>query len=129
MITDKNSFKISINGGSTYTNMAEYLTEVETSYNKLWSNDTGRNLAGKTSGTLIGIFPKFILHFRPLTQTELHTLAPILDSATQKIQYHDDDSGTTKTIDTYSGDWSVSNKHINENEAFNCSFIAREKRS
>ena len=51
MFIDKDSLKVD---GS---NWGEYLVEVKFGYNKIWASDTGRNLAGSMSGTLIGIFP------------------------------------------------------------------------
>ena len=47
MYVDKNSIKI--NG----INMGQYLTQADFEYNKLWSSDSGRNLAGTQKGTLI----------------------------------------------------------------------------
>lgn len=123
MFINKNS--IIINNVS----MGQYLTQADFEYNKLWSSDSGRNLAGAQSGTLIGIFPKLVLTFRKLNQTELNTIAPILDSATQTVQYHDDNSNTTKTITTYSGDWKAVCKRIGIVEGVQCSFISTRKRS
>lgn len=120
-----NANSIIINGVS----MGTYLTQADFEYNKLWSSDTGRNLAGTNTGTLIGIFPKLVLTFRKLNQTELHTIAPVLDSATQTIQYHDDNAGTTKTMTTYSGDWKAVCKKLGMAEGVQCSFISMRKRS
>ena len=108
--------------------MGQYLTECEYQYNKLWSSDSGRNLAGTQTGTLIGIYPKIVCHFRKLNQSELQTLAPILDSATQSVTYYDPNKRTTTTMSTYTGDWSTTNKRIGINESFQISFIARSKR-
>ena len=44
-----NKDSLIING----VNMGQYITEVEYGYNKLWAKDSGRNLAGTQSGTLI----------------------------------------------------------------------------
>lgn len=107
----------------------KYLTQVDYQYNKLWAEDSGRNLAGTQIGTLIGIFPKIEMQFRGLTKEEIHEIAPILDSAAQKVQYYDDNKGSNVTIDTYTGDWSLSNKSINVNEPFSISFIARKRRT
>ena len=71
---------------------------------------------------------KFVCQFKPLTANELHTLAPILDSGTQKIKYYDDNSASSKIVNTYTGDWKITNINLNENEPFSCSFIARERR-
>lgn len=110
-------------------NMGKYITQADFEYNKLWSNDSGRNLAGTQTGTLIGIFPKLVLTFRKLNQAEMHTLAPILDSARQTVQYHDDNSNSMKTMTTYSGDWKAVSKRIGKVEGVQCSFISVRKRS
>lgn len=126
MFVSKDS--IVINGVS----MGQYLTEVDFQFPKLWGNDSGRNLAGDMTATLIGIFPKIVLSFRRLNKTELETIAPILDSIEQTLSYYDPLKKQTISIQTYSGDWSVKNKGIikngRTNESFEISFIARKKR-
>jgi hypothetical protein len=114
-------------------NMAEYVTEVEYGYNKLWAKDSGRNLAGSQSGTLIGIFPKLKVNFRKLTQEELELLAPTLDNAVQNVQYYDPVKKGMITMKTYTGDWATLNRNVftnvaRANESFTISFIAKEKR-
>ena len=124
MFIDRNS--ITINGIS----MGQYLLSAKYEYNKLWGSDTGRNLAGKFTGTLVGIFPKIILTFRKLTQAEMNIIAPILDSANQTLTYYDPTTNATKTLSTYTGDWSYSNNRIvTKNDSFECSFISRERRT
>ena len=112
-------------------NLGRYIVQATYSYNKLWSNDSGRNLAGVQSGTLIGIFPKIVVQFRKLTQTELETLTPILDSARQTVQYYDPNKKTMTTMTTYTGDYEVVNKgivgHV-KNEGFQISFISTKRR-
>ena len=93
-------------------------------------SDTGRNLAGKFTGTLVGIFPKIILTFRKLTRAEMNIIAPILDSARQTLTYYDPSTNANKTLTTYTGDWNYTNKKVAEkNESFECSFIATERRA
>lgn len=124
MFINKNS--ITING----INMGQYLLSAKYEYNKLWGKDTGRNLAGKFTGTLVGIFPKIILTFRKLTKNEMNIIAPILDSASQTLTYYDPTANTNKTLTTYTGDWSYVNKSVaTKNESFECSFISRERRT
>jgi hypothetical protein len=122
MFIDKDS--LMINGIS----IGQYITEAKFSYPKLWANDSGRNLAGKMTGTLIGVFPKLTLQFKPLTKEELNIIAPILDSANQMVTYYDPSENQNMTITTYTGDWDLTNKNINKNEGFSCSFISIEKR-
>lgn len=112
-------------------NMGQYLVEAKFSYNKLWAN-AGRNLAGTQTGTLIGIFPKLVLQFGPLTKDQLETIIPILDKATQSTTYYDPNKKTNITMQTYTGDYEIVNKKIinayNKNEGFSVSFISRSKR-
>lgn len=112
-------------------NLGKYIVEARYGYNKLWSSDSGRNLAGTQSGTLIGIFPKIVVQFRKLTQTELETLAPVLDSVRQTVQYYDPNKKAMTTMTTYTGDYEVINKgiigHI-KNEGFQISFISTKRR-
>ena len=123
MFIDKNS--LIINGIS----MGQYIVEAKFSYPKLWASDSGRNLAGKMTGTLIGIFPKLILQFRPLTKEEINIIAPILDSAYQTVTYYDVNKDANITMTTYTGDWELTNINLNENQGFSCSFISTEKRA
>ena len=125
MFIDKNSLIVN------NINLGKYIVEARYGYNKLWSSDSGRNLAGTQSGTLIGIFPKIIVQFRKLTQTELETLAPVLDSVRQTVQYYDPNKKAMTTMTTYTGDYEVINKgiigHI-KNEGFQISFISTKRR-
>ncbi|MBQ7798753.1 MAG: hypothetical protein IJ371_06500 [Clostridia bacterium] len=123
MYVDKNS--LVING----INMGQYIVEAKFSYPRLWASDSGRNLAGKMTGTLIGIFPKIILQFRPLTREELNIIAPILDSANQTVTYYDPKENKNITMTTYTGDWELTNNNLNQNQGFSCSFISVEKRA
>lgn len=127
MFVDKNS--IIINGIS----IGQYILEAKYGFNKLWSSDSGRNLAGSMTATLIGIFPKIILEFRKLTKEELEVIIPILDSPRQIITYYDPNKKQNITMTTYSGDYEIINKNIingnKKNEGFSCSFISVDKRS
>ena len=127
MFIDKNS--IIINN----VNMGQYIVQATYGYNKLWSSDSGRNLAGKQSGTLIGIFPKLVLQFRKLTKSELETIVPVLDSAYQSTTYYDPNKKESITMETYTGDYEIVNKYIingnRKNEGFSVSFISTERRS
>ena len=112
--------------------MGQYLVEAKYGYNKLWGKNTGRNLNGSMTGTLLGIFPKLTLQFRKLTKTELESLASMLDSASQSVTYYDPKKGTNVTMTTYSGDWEVICKRVINGtakcEPFGCSFISTKKR-
>jgi len=110
-------------------NLGSFILEAKFGYHKLWSEDSGRNLAGTQSGTLIGIFPKITVQFKKLSQEELEQIASILDSATQNLTYYDPSKKKNITISTYTGDWELLNRGIMQNQGFSCSFISRKKRS
>ena len=126
MFVDKNSIVIN------NVNMGQYLVQATYGYNKLWSSDSGRNLAGTQTGTLIGVFPKLVLQFRKLTKSELEIIIPILDSPNQTTTYYDPNKKQNVTMTTYTGDYEIVNKYIingnRKNEPFSCSFIAVSKR-
>ena len=132
MFLDKDSIQIKI-GSNAYVSMGQYLTEAKYGYNKLWASDSGRNLAGVMSGTLVGIFPKIILHFRRLTKAELEIVIPLLDAQNQTVKYYDPFKKATVEMTTYTGDYEITNKHIisgsSKNDDFSCSFIAIRKRA
>lgn len=123
MYIDKNSLIIN------NVNMKDYIIDVEYTYNKLWSSNTGRSLSGKMSGVLLGIFPKLVVQFKPLNQTELQTISKILDSQNQSVTYYDPYKEQNVTMTTYTGDWSVRDKNIGENSTFSVSFIATQRRA
>ncbi len=126
MFIDKNSLIVN------NINLGKYIVQATYSYNKLWSSDSGRNLAGTQSGTLVGIFPKIVVQFRKLTKSELELLTPILDSSRQTVQYYDPNKKAMTTMTTYTGDYEVVNKgiigHI-KNEGFQISFISTKRRA
>ena len=126
MFIDKDS--LIVNG----VNLGQYILEAKYGFNKLWANDSGRNLAGTQTGTLIGIFPKIIVTFRKLTKDELETLVPILDSARQTVTYYDPSKKQKITINTCTGDYEIDNKGIinngRKNASFSISFIAVKRR-
>lgn len=123
MFIDRNS--IVVNGVS----MGNYLLQAEYQFNKLWGEDSGRNLAGDMVATLVGIFPKIVLTFRKLSREELNVIAPILNSANQSVSYFDPEKNTNVTMTTYTGDWKYTSKYINQGSSFEISFIATSRRA
>lgn len=127
MFIDKDS--LIVNG----LNFGPFILDAKYGYNKLWASDTGRNLAGSQTGTLIGIFPKIIVQFKKLTKNEAEQIIPILDSARQSVQYYDPNKKQKIIMETYTGDYELTNKsiidEIHKNEGFSISFISVRKRS
>ena len=123
MYIDKNSLIVD------ELNLGSFILEAKFGYHKLWSEDSGRNLAGTQSGTLIGIFPKITVQFKKLNQEELEQIAPILDKAIQNVTYYDPNKKKNITMSTYTGDWELVNRGIMQNQGFSCAFISRKKRA
>lgn len=127
MIIDKDS--IQVNG----VKLAQYLVDAKFGYHKIWSDDTGRNLAGSMVGTLMGTFPKVTVTFRKLTRAEIELLAPILDSPRQSFTSYDPTLHRAVTRDTYTGDWEYNTHNTFSNiakplEQFTIAFINIHKR-
>ena len=73
--------------------------------NKLWSSDTGRNMAGSMKGSLVGNFPKIMLEIEPLDAEEMSEIEKILDSATIGVEYYNNKYQFTCTADYYANDY------------------------
>lgn len=73
--------------------------------NKLWSSDTGRNMAGSMKGSLVGNFPKIMLEIEPLDADEMSEIEKILDSATIEVEYYNNKYQCTCTADYYANDY------------------------
>lgn len=73
--------------------------------NKLWSSDTGRNMAGSMKGSLVGNFPKIMLEIEPLDTEEMSEIEKILDSATIEVEYYNNKYQCTCTADYYANDY------------------------
>lgn len=130
MITSGEKLYVSIDNGTTWVDLTPYLLDIKWGWHKGWGSDTGRNLKGTFSGSFLGVFPKVTPTFGPLTKNELDILAPILDSARQKIKYYDPNKHIQKIMDTYTGDWENSQQNIGQiDQSFSISFIAVKARA
>lgn len=79
-------------------------------YNKLWSDDSGRNLSGENKGTLIGIFPKLLLEFGSMTDDEMVEFLKWTDLAEITVEWYDPKIKGTRTASYYSNNVEVSLK-------------------
>ena len=119
---DKNSIKI--DGIS----MGNYLIGATIGYYKLWSSDSGRNMAGTNTGTLLGIFPKIQLNFRSMTDSELTTILKLLNKANMTLTYWDTELQQEKSLSCYAGDVEIPVKKLGKYQSFNASVISNAKR-
>lgn len=73
--------------------------------NKLWSSDTGRNMAGSMKGSLVGRFPKIMLEIEPLDLDDMADLELVLDEESIEVEYYNNKYKCTCTADYYAGDY------------------------
>lgn len=82
------------------------ITSYKIQRNKLWSSDTGRNMAGVMKGTLIGNYPKIQLQIEPqLSALEMKELALLFDAGSISVEYYNNKYGCTCTADFYANDY------------------------
>lgn len=119
-----NKDSIKIDGVS----MGQYLTGATIGYYKLWSSDSGRNMAGTNTGTLIGIFPKVQLTFRTLTDSELSIILKLVNKANMTLTYWDTELQQKKSLSCYAGDVETPVKKLGKYQSFTVSIITNAKR-
>ena len=120
-----NKYDVQLNG----MEVGQYLTNFTKGYYKLWASNSGRNMAGKNVGTLIGIFPKLNMTFGKMKIATAQPIIDILNDSSASLTYWDDDSEQRKTISVYFGDLELPVKRKGYYESFSCSAIANEKRA
>lgn len=109
--------------------IGQYLLQADLSYNKLWSSDSGRNMAGANTGTLIGIFPKIKLTFRKMIGTEIALVMAELNKSSITVTYYDLETKSSDTMSCYAGDIEVPIRRLNSYDSFTASVIANTKRT
>lgn len=119
-----NKDSIKIDGVS----IGQYLTGATIGYYKLWSSDSGRNMAGTNTGTLIGIFPKIQLTFRTLTDAELSIILKLVNKSNMTLTYWDTELQQEKSLSCYAGDAETPVKKLGTYQSFRVSIISNAKR-
>lgn len=123
MLIDKNS--LFIDG----IKMAQYLTKVKFGYHKIWSSDTGRNMAGTNSGTLVGIFPKITMTFRRLNDEEIGKVLSLFNKAENKVTFYNPDlKKTIYNMSCYSNDQEYEQENFGKIEGYSSAVISNKKR-
>lgn len=123
MLIDKNS--LIIDG----IKMAQYLTKVKFGYHKIWSSDTGRNMAGTNSGTLVGLFPKITMTFRRLNDEEIGTILSLFNKAENKVTFYNPDlKKLIYNMSCYSNDQEYEQDNFGKIEGYSSAVISNKKR-
>lgn len=108
----------------------KHITQYSIQSNKLWADDSGRNMAGENKGTLVGVFPKILLKVKPKSKSEVSQLMNLLDLAEITVDWYDFKTQKTYTSSNYSGDYTVDLKKANSMifEEISVNLIPNKKR-
>lgn len=109
--------------------MAQYLTKVKFGYHKIWSSDSGRNMAGTNSGTLVGIFPKITMTFRKLNEEEIALMLSLFNKAENLVTFYNPDlRKKIINMSCYSNDQEYEQEYLGKIEGYSCAVISNKKR-
>jgi hypothetical protein len=101
-------------GGTDISHLVSY----KVLYPKLWSSDSGRNMAGDNKATLVGVFTKLQVEIMPnkLTARTLTSILNVLNSASVYCKYFDVQTQSLKTESFYFGDIETALLNANTNK-------------
>ncbi len=87
------------------------LVQYDVEYNKLWGEDSGRDLTGTNKATLIGIYPKIYVQVGEFTRLEMKMFLQKVNKKEFKIDYYDEQYGKMHTgVSYYINDYKISLK-------------------
>lgn len=95
---------ITINGVSLSTNQ---LSDYTLTYNKLWKN-ASRNMDGKVTATLIGVYPNISVTTSILDFDHAKALSTAINDDYFSVTYWDTQTSSQKTAQYYAADHKVS---------------------
>lgn len=106
------------------------LISYKTQYNKLWADDTGRNIAGVNKGTLVGIFPKLLLQFGSMDEEEMAEFLQWANLAEITVEWYDAETKGTRTASYYSNSPEIDLKSTSlmKYKSFSFNLIPNQKR-
>ena len=122
MFIDENSVKID------NIPIGKYLSSCKFGYHKIWSSDSGRNMAYEQKGSLGGIFPKLTLNFNCLNIQEMHVVSSLLNKEKVILEYYDQEYLSVVTQDCYSSDWEFDQENLGISEPFSAAIITNKRR-
>lgn len=107
------------------------IKEYKVQYAKLWAN-AERNMNGNISASLIGVFTKISVTFRPgLTQDDINVIAGLLNQPYFTCTYFDPATQNSKTETFYASDFDITylSKSLDLFDEFSVNLIATAKRT
>lgn len=107
------------------------LMQYEVAYNKLYADDSGRDLDGNNRATLIGIFPKLQVKVGSYTEQEMSDFLKKVNRPELSINWYDPEiKGLRNGVSYYINDFNVSVKRTSPTvyNGFSFNLIPNKKR-
>lgn len=105
------------------------LTKYEVAYNRLWADDSGRDMAGNNKATLIGIYPKLQIEVGSYTKDEMNEFLKRANKAELSVTWYDAEGMKKReNISYYINDFTISLKSNGNYKAFSFNLIPNKKR-
>lgn len=108
------------------------LVQYDVEYNKLWGEDSGRDLQGDNKATLVGIYPKIYVQVGIFTQEEMRTFLKNVNKKEITINYYDEEYGKIiEGASYYINDYKISLKSAKRMiyKGFDFNLIPNKKRT
>ena len=95
---------------------------------ELWDN-ANRNMAGNLKSDFVGVFPKIMLKFRPMSSSEMATISALISGSSLTVEWWDVTTGTYKSGEFYKNDHQFGVHHLELDiyEGFSLNLIAFNK--
>lgn len=107
------------------------LTKYEVAYNKLWADDSGRDMSGNMKGTLVGTFPKLQVQVGSYTEEEMSEFLKKANKAEVTVKWYDPEIKAMRSgVSYYVNDPSISLKSTKtmKYNSFSFNLIPNKKR-
>lgn len=77
------------------------LVKYAINYNKLWADDSGRDMSGENKATLIGVFPKLNVEVGCFNKDEMSTFLSKVNKAKVTVKWYDAESDSIREGASY----------------------------
>lgn len=107
------------------------LIKYDVEYNKLWGDDSGRDMLGTNKGSLIGFYPKIYVQVGSFTQDEMRTFLQVINKEEVSISYYEEQYGKIlENLPYYVNDYKISVKNLKKMtyNSFEFNLIPNKKR-
>lgn len=105
------------------------LIKYEVAYNKLWADDSGRDMAGNNKATLIGIYPKIQVDVGSFSAEEMSEFLKRANKAELSVSWYDAEGMKRwQNVSYYINDFAVSLKSNGKYNGFSFNLIPNKKR-